>query len=108
MPYGWMQFVARANGFVANDLEKTAMTFGAPQWFWGLALVPVLIAMFIRAEHRGLRRLQELVSARLLPHLAGTVNHPRRELRYGLQLPGLSLPFISLAHSDLAFTSENW
>src|SRR5947208_82598 len=107
MPYGWMQFVARANGFVANDLEKTAMTFGAPQWFWGLALVPVLIAMFIRAEHRGLRRLQEFVSARLLPQLAGTVNHPRRVLRYGLQLLGLSLALISLAQPRWGYTFED-
>ena len=102
-----MQFVARANGFVANDLEKTAMTFGAPQWFWGLALVPVLIAMFIRAEHRGLRRLQEFVSARLLPQLAGTVNHPRRVLRYGLQLLGLSLALISLAQPRWGYTFED-
>src|SRR5437899_6743201 len=107
MPYGWMQFVARANGFVANDLEKTAMTFGAPQWFWGLALVPVLIAMFIRAEHRGLRRLQEFVSARLLPQLAGTVNRPRRVLRYGLQLLGLSLALISLAQPRWGYTFED-
>src|SRR5213596_3292180 len=107
MPYGWMQFVARANGFVANDLEKTAMTFGAPQWFWGLALVPVLIAMFIRAEHRGLRRLQEFVSARLLPQLAGTVNHSRRVLRYGLQLLGLSLALISLAQPRWGYTFED-
>src|SRR5213596_4171435 len=107
MPYGWMQFVARANGFVANDLEKTAMTFGAPQWFWGLALVPVLIAMFIRAEHRGLRRLQEFVSARLLPQLAGTVNRPRRVLRYGLQLLGLSLALIALAQPRWGYTFQD-
>src|SRR5881396_3420594 len=107
MPYGWMQFVARANGFVANDLEKTAMTFGAPQWFWGLALVPVLIAMFIRAEHRGLRRLQEFVSARLLPQLAGTVNRPRRVLRFALQLLGLALAVISLAQPRWSYTFED-
>src|SRR5436309_4426911 len=107
MPYGWMQFVARANGFVANDLEKTAMTFGAPQWFWGLALVPVLIAMFVRAEHRGIRRLQEFVSARLLPQLAGTVNRPRRMLKFGLQLLGLSLALISLAQPRWGYTFED-
>src|SRR6058998_1654445 len=107
MPYGWMQFVARANGFVANDLEKTAMTFGAPQWFWGLALVPVLIAMFIRAEHRGLRRLQEFVSARLLPQLAGTVNRPRRIMKFALQLVGLSLALISLAQPRWGYTFQD-
>ena len=47
------------------------MSFDAPHWLWGLLLIPILIGLFIRAEHRGLRRLQEFVSARLLPQLAG-------------------------------------
>jgi Ca-activated chloride channel family protein len=102
-----MQFVARANGFIANDLEKIAVSFGAPEWFWGLVLVPVLAAMFIRAEHRGLRRLQEFVSARLLPRLAGTVNRPRRMLKFGLQLLGLSLALISLAQPRWGYTFED-
>jgi len=63
-----------ANAFVTNDLAKIAMTFGAPEWLWGLLLIPLLIALFMRAEHRGLQRLQQFVSARLLPQLAGTVN----------------------------------
>src|SRR5881296_3405164 len=107
MPYGWMQFVARANGFVANDLEKTAMTFGAPQWFWGLALVPVLIAMFIRAEHRGLGRLQEFVSARLLLQLAATVNRSRRVLRFALVMLGLALAIVSLARPQWGYIYED-
>ena len=51
------------------------MTFGAPEWLWGLLLIPLLIALFMRAEHRGLQRLQQFVSARLLPQLAGTTHH---------------------------------
>ena len=102
-----MRFVARANGFIANDLEKTAVSFGAPEWFWGLGLIPVLAALFIRAEHRGLRRLQEFVSARLLPQLAGTVNRPRRMLKFGLQLLGLSLALISLAQPRWGYTFED-
>ena len=38
------------------------MNFGAPQWLWGLLLVPALIALFIRAERRGVLRLREFVS----------------------------------------------
>jgi Ca-activated chloride channel homolog len=102
-----MQFVARTNGVIANDLEKTAMSFGAPEWFWGLLLIPILIALFIRAEHRGLRRLEEFVSARLLPQLAGTVNRPRRVLRFGLHLLGLSLALISLAQPRWGYTFED-
>src|SRR5436189_251982 len=37
------------------------MTFGAPQWFWGLFLIPILILLFARAEQRGARRLHDFV-----------------------------------------------
>src|SRR5438128_2444297 len=83
------------------------MSFGAAQWLWGLLLIPILIAFFIRAERRGLRRLQEFVSARLLPQLAGTVNRPRRALRFGLRLVGLSLALISLAQPRWGYTFED-
>ncbi len=83
------------------------MTFGAPYWLWGLLLIPILIALFIRAEHRGLRRLQEFVSARLLPQLAGTVNRPRRIVRFGMQLLGLSLALVSLAQPRWGYTFED-
>ena len=83
------------------------MSFGAPQWLWGLLLIPILIALFIRAEHRGLGRLQEFVSARLLPQLAGTVNRPRRVLRFALLLLGLSLALFSLAQPRWGYTFED-
>ena len=83
------------------------MTFGAPQWLWGLFLIPLLIALFIRSERRGLKRLQEFVSARLLPQLAGTVNRPRRILRFGLQLLGLALAIVSLAQPRWGYTFED-
>ena len=73
------------------------MSFGAPQWFWGLLLIPVLVAFFVYAERRGALRLQEFASARLLPQLAGTVNRFRRVLRFALLLLGLALAIISLA-----------
>jgi Ca-activated chloride channel homolog len=83
------------------------MTFGAPHLLWGLLLIPILIALFIRAEHRGLRRLQEFVSARLLPQLAGTVNRPRRMVRFGMQLLGLSLALVSLAQPRWGYTFQD-
>jgi Ca-activated chloride channel family protein len=83
------------------------MTFGAPQWLWGLLLIPLLIALFVRAEQRGLKRLQEFVSARLLPQLAGTVNRPRRILRFALQLLGLALVIVSLAQPRWGYTFED-
>src|SRR5882724_3550980 len=83
------------------------MSFGAPQWLWGLLLIPILIALFIHAEHSGLGRLQEFVSARLLPQLAGTVNRPRRVLRFALLLLGLSLALFSLAQPRWGYTFED-
>jgi Ca-activated chloride channel family protein len=83
------------------------MTFGASQWLWGLFLIPLLIALFVRAEQRGLKRLQEFVSARLLPQLAGTVNRPRRILRFALQLLGLALAIVSLAQPQWGYTFED-
>src|SRR5216117_2107205 len=83
------------------------MSFGAPQWLWGLLLIPILIALFIRAERRGVSRLQEFVSARLLPQLAGTVNRPRRMVRFGLQLLSLSLALVSLAQPRWGYTFQD-
>jgi len=83
------------------------MTFGAPVWLWGFWLVPLLVALFVQAERRGLRRLQAFVSARLLPQLAGTVNRPRRIIRFGLQLLGLSLALVSLAQPRWGYTFQD-
>src|SRR5437016_55806 len=83
------------------------MSFGAPEWLWGLLLVPLLIALFLRAENRGLDRLQQFVSARLLPQLAGTVNRPRRIMRFGLQLLGLALAIVGLAQPRWGYTFED-
>jgi Ca-activated chloride channel homolog len=83
------------------------MSFGAQEWLWGLLLTPLLIALFVRAERRGLRRLQKFVSARLLPQLAGTVDRPRRMIRFALQLLGLSFAIISLAQPRWGYTFED-
>ncbi len=83
------------------------MSFGAPEWLWGLLLIPLLIALFVRSEHRGLKRLQQFVSARLLPQLAGTVNRPRRIIRFGLLLLGLALAVVSLAQPRWGYTFED-
>src|SRR5438132_4496775 len=83
------------------------MSFGAPEWLWGLLLIPILMAFFIRAERLGLRRLQEFVSARLLPQLAGTVNRPRRVVRFALQLLGLSFGLLSLTQPRWGYTYED-
>src|SRR3954452_7262329 len=96
-----------ANAFVPNDLEKITMTFGATEWLWGLLMIPLLIALFVHSEQRGLKRLQLFVSARLLPQLAATVNRRRRIVRFGLQLLGLALAVVSLAQPRWGYTFED-
>ena len=83
------------------------MSFGVPEWLWGLLLVPLLVALFVHAERLGHRRLQEFVSARLLPQLAGTVNRPRRITRFALQLLGFSLVLFSLAQPRWGYTFQD-
>jgi Ca-activated chloride channel family protein len=82
------------------------MSFGAPEWFWGLLTLPVLIALFIRAEQRSKARLRDFVSPRLLPQLAGMVNHFRRAMRFGLQLLSLALALTALAQPRWGYTFE--
>ncbi len=41
------------------------MTFATPTWFWGLAAVPVLVWLFVRAERLRVLALAELVAPRL-------------------------------------------
>jgi Ca-activated chloride channel family protein len=82
------------------------LTFGAPQWFWGLLALPLLLFLFVRGEARTRRRLQQFVSPHLLPQLAGTVNHFRRSVRFTLQLLSLALALTALAQPRWGYTFE--
>ena len=83
------------------------MSFGAPGWFWGLLLVPLLVFLFVRAESRAVRRLREFVSERLLPNLSRTVDRRRRRFRFALMLIGFSLAVTALAKPRLGYIYED-
>jgi Ca-activated chloride channel family protein len=83
------------------------MSFGAPEWFWGLLALPALALLFVRAERRSARRLREFVSPRLLPELAGTVDRFRRALRFALQLLALALVVVALARPRWGYTFQD-
>jgi Ca-activated chloride channel family protein len=83
------------------------MTFGAPVWFWGLLAIPVLALLFARAEQRGVARLREFVSSRLLPQLSATVNRPRRVVRFGFLMLGLAFAIVSLAQPRWGYVYED-
>jgi len=83
------------------------MSFGAPIWFWALLVIPVLVLLFARAEQRGIARLREFVSPRLLPQLAATVNRSRRVFRFALLMLGLALAIVSLARPQWGYIYED-
>ena len=83
------------------------MSFGAPIWFWALLVIPVLALLFARAEQRGIARLREFVSPRLLPQLAATVNRSRRVFRFALLMLGLALAIVSLARPQWGYIYED-
>jgi Ca-activated chloride channel family protein len=83
------------------------INFGAPNWFWGLLLVPVLVVLFVRAERRAAARLREFVSERLLPTLARTLDRRRRTLRFALTLLAVSLTITALAKPRWGYIYED-
>ena len=83
------------------------MTFGVSQWFWALLALPLLAAIFLRAEKQAARRLREFVSERLLPALARTVDRRRRGLRFILTLLGLALAISALAQPRWGYTYDD-
>ena len=83
------------------------MSFGAPIWFLALLVIPVLALLFARAEQRGIARLREFVSPRLLPQLAATVNRSRRVFRFALLMLGLALAIVSLARPQWGYIYED-
>ncbi len=83
------------------------MSLGVPQWFWALAVLPLLIALYIRAERRSALHLREFVSPRLLPQLAGNVDRMRRAIRFGLVLLSLALAITALAKPRWGYIYED-
>ena len=82
------------------------MSFGAPQWFWALLGLPLLVLLFGRAERRSAQRLHAFVSPRLVPELTGKVDRMRRYLRFALQLAALALGIVSLAQPRWGYSFE--
>ncbi len=87
-------------------IDLSQLSFGAPSWFWGLLLLPLLLFLFWRAERRGTRRLREFVSPRLLPQLAATVDRFRRTAKFVLLLLALALALVALAKPRWGYTYD--
>jgi Ca-activated chloride channel homolog len=83
------------------------MSFGAPNWFWGLAILPLLATLYVWAERRSEIKLREFVSPRLLPQLAGNVDRVRRAIRFAFVLLALALAIGALAKPRWGYTYED-
>src|SRR2546421_11854830 len=83
------------------------MNFGAPIWLWALAILPLLVFLYARAERRSAIKLREFVSPRLLPQLAGNVDRVRRAIRFAFVLLALALAITALAKPRWGYTYED-
>src|SRR6184192_611860 len=83
------------------------MNFGAPTWLWALAILPLLVLLYARAERRSAIKLREFVSPRLLPQLAGNVDRVRRAIRFAFVLLALALAIGALAKLRWGYTYED-
>ncbi|MEI8235414.1 MAG: VWA domain-containing protein, partial [Verrucomicrobiota bacterium] len=87
-------------------MNAETLTWGAPEWFWALALLPLVAALFARGERRRGQLLGTLVAARLQPALAGSVSLFKRRLRFALILGALACFAAALAQPRHGFTFE--
>src|SRR5438128_5622613 len=83
------------------------MNFGAPIWLWTLAILPLLVLLYARAERRSAIKLREFVSPRLLPQLAGNVDRVRRAIRFAFVLLALALGIMAVAKPRWGYTYED-
>lgn len=84
-------------------METTTLTFASPLWFWGLAAVPLLAALYAWSHARSRSLVSKIVAPRLREQLAGSVSSPRRTVRAALVLSSLALVVIALAQPQRGF-----
>ncbi len=80
------------------------MSFGTPHWFWALALLPALLALFFWNEQRRAILLQKLVATRLMQDLAASVSAGKRRFRFFMLLIGLTCVIVALARPQFGYT----
>src|SRR5438067_148638 len=80
------------------------MSFAAPQWFWALALLPALLALFFWNENRRSGLLQKIVALRLVPELASSGSAAKRRFRFLAMLAGLACVIVAQARPQLGYT----
>jgi Ca-activated chloride channel family protein len=83
------------------------MSFGAPQWFFALLIVPVLAAIFLRNEAGRDHLLRKLVAARLLGDLVSSSSAARRRWKFVLAMLGLACVILALMQPNVGYIVIN-
>ncbi len=87
-------------------METTSLTFGAPDWFWLLAAIPLAAILFLWSHKRGRELVSKIVAPRLREQLAGSVSPLRRSIRAALMLAALVFAAIALAQPRYGFIEK--
>jgi Ca-activated chloride channel family protein len=87
-------------------METTSLTFGAPDWFWLLAALPLAAVLFLWSHKRGRELVSKIVAPRLREQLAGSVSPLRRSIRAALMLAALAFAALALAQPRYGFIEK--
>lgn len=87
-------------------METTSLTFGAPVWFWLLAVLPPAALLFLWSHRRGRDLVSKIVAPRLREQLAGSVSPLRRTVRAALMLAALAFAALALAQPRYGFIEK--
>ena len=73
------------------------MTFATPEWLWALLVVPAVVAVYVAARRRRVRRSEELAAQGLLVSGAGGRQGWRRNLPFTFFATALALLAVAVA-----------
>ena len=87
-------------------METSPLTFSEPVWFFALAIVPVVAALYLWSQRRSDALLSKVVAPRLRSQLAGTVSKRRRTLKSAVILAVFGLIALALARPQMGFVER--
>lgn len=90
----------------AEPSSQDLLVWAAPGWFWALAWVPMLYALFVYASSRDKNVVAAFVNERLAPRLVTSLSPGRQNLRLALLLLAYSLMVFALARPQLGYTEH--
>jgi len=87
-------------------METSALSFSQPVWFFGLAIVPVVAALYFWSQKRSDALIAKVVAPRLRSQLAGAVSVGRRAVKSVLVLAVFALIAVALARPQMGFSQR--